>query len=126
MDHTTEPPLAVRVLTVIAAGFVILLSGVTLGLYTNADSSIADSVAAPRSESREAAASREEGLVRPVLTMNHDTRNRARNHRYVAAPCQADTPSGGQTDHAPEPCSSMSEIDKQKLLVLIALWRLQS
>jgi len=126
MNHATKPPLAARVLTVIAAGFAILLAGVALGLYTNMDSSIADSIAAPRSESHEDAAAQEEGLARPVLAMNYDTRISARNRSYIVASCQAGTPSGGQSDHAPGPGCSMPDIDKQKLLVLIALWRLQS
>ncbi len=127
MNHSIEPPRAVKVLTVIAAGFAILLSGVVLGLYTNVDPGSADSGI---SGSRDTTAP-EEGLERPVLRMNHGTTTNSTTnrttHRDSVAPCQAGTLPGGQTSgHAPEPCGSMSDTDKQKLLVLLALWRIKS
>ncbi|MHB0986945.1 MAG: hypothetical protein ACYC05_15315 [Sulfuricella sp.] len=128
MNHSIEPPRAVRVLTVIAAVFAILLSGVALGLYTSLDPGGADWGI---SASRDIASAPEEGLARPVLRMNHGTTTNSTTnrttHRDSVAPCQAGTLPGGQMPgHAPEPCGSLSDTDKQKLLVLLALWRIKS
>lgn len=127
MSYSTEPPKPVKVLIGIAAVMAILLSGVTLGVLSeeNPLTPIPDSEAGEPRISQE---QQEEGLTRPVLHLDGADRREA--NRSAMGPCRQAKPApGGQqeADAASEPCSPQPmQIDTQKLLVLIALWRYMS
>lgn len=126
MNYSTEPPKPVKVLIGIAAVMAILLSGVTLGVLSdeNPVTRIPDREAGEPRVSQE---QQEEGLTRPVMHLDGADRREA--NRSTMGPCQQGKPAPGEqeADAASEPCSPQPmQIDTQKLLVLIALWRFMS
>lgn len=126
MNHPYEPPQLVKVLIGISAVMTILLTGVTLGLLSDTDSntSISTSVPGESGDSQEP----EEGITRPIL--NLDNANRPEANRGASKPCPQDSPApGGQPDTGatsgectPQPAQTV----RQKLLVLLTLWKLRS
>ena len=121
MIYANDPPKPVKALMGIAAVMTILLTGVTLGVLTDADpvTPISSSEAGePRTSPDQ-----DDGLTRPVLRL--DDANRRAMNRGAMAPC---SPHGQQDANADaEPCSSQPmQIDKRKMLVLLALWRILS
>lgn len=125
MNHSTELPKLVKVLIGITAVMATLLSGVTLGVLSDADTitPVSSSASGEPSASQE----QEEGFTRPILHL--DSANRREANRSATKPCSQTSPApGGQPDaDATEHCSpQLMQIDKQKLLVLMTLWRLKS
>lgn len=123
MDHPTEPPHLVKMLIGITAVMVILLAGVTLGVLTEADTITPISGSASPSVSQE----QEESYTRPVLHL--DSTDRLESNRGSTKSCSQASPApGNKPDADTEQCSSRQplRIDKQKLLVLLALWRFRS
>lgn len=126
MNHPTEPPQLLKVLIGITAVMAILLSGVTLGVLSDADriTPISSNALGEPIASQE----QEEGYTRPVLHL--DRANRREANRGTAKPCsQAKSAAGDQpdTDAATERCSPQPmQIDQQKLFFLLALWRFKS
>lgn len=127
MSYSTEPPKPVKVLIGIAAVMTILLSGVTLGVLSEA-SPVTPAPDSEAGEPRISQEQQEEGLTRPVLHLDGADRREA--NRGAMKPCQQAEPApGGQQEAnaASEPCGPQPmQIDSQKLLVLIALWRFMS
>lgn len=127
MSYSTEPPRPVKVLIGIAAVMTILLSGVTLGVLSEANTvtPIPDSEAGEPSISQE---QQEEGLTRPVLHPEGTDRREANSGAMGSCRQAKPAPDGSQeADAASEPCNPQPmQIDTQKLLVLIALWRFMS
>jgi hypothetical protein len=126
MNHLTEPPQLVKVLIGITAVMAILLSGVTLGVLSNADTipPISGNASGESSSSQE----QKEGYTRPVLHL--DSTDRREANLGATKPCQQAclVPCGQpDADAVTELCSPQPmQIDKQKLFVLLALWRLTS
>lgn len=124
MNHPTEPPQLVKVLIGITAVMAILLSGLTLGVLSDADTitPISGNASGKPSASQE----QEEGYTRPVLHL--DSANRREANRGATKLCPQASPAlGGQPDTDAERCRPQPmQIDKQKLLVLLALWRFKS
>lgn len=121
MIYANDPPPSVKALMGIAAVMVILLTGVTLGVLSEADSLAPIS---PSAASEPRSVQEEDGVARPVLRLE-DANRRALNQDALA-PCrqrmQQDAAEAGAETCSPQPM----QIDKQKLLVLLALWRIMS
>lgn len=124
MNHPTEPPQLVKILTGITAIMIILLTGVTLGVLAGADTI----TPIPGGASGEPSASQEqmENYTRPVLHL--DSTDRLEANRGATKSCsQTESTPGGHPEADAEQCSPQPlRIDKQKLLVLLALWRFKS
>lgn len=125
MNHPTEPPHLVKMLIGITAVMVILLTGVTLGVLTEVDTitPISGNASGEPSASQE----QEESYTRPVLHL--DSTDRLKSNRGSTKSCSQASPApGSKPDADTEQCSSRQplRIDKQKLLVLLALWRFKS
>lgn len=125
MNHPTEPPHLVKMLIGVTAVMVILLTGVTLGVLTEADTITSISGSASPSVSQE----QEESYTRPVLHL--DSTDRLKSNRGSTKSCSQASPAPGSkpdADTDTEQCSRRQplRIDKQKLLVLLAIWRFKS
>jgi hypothetical protein len=124
MNHPTEPPHLVKILIGITAIMLILLTGVTLGVLTEADT-ITHISGSASGEPR--ASQEQESYTRPVLHL--DSTDRFESNRGSTKSCSQVSPApGSKPDADTDQCSSPQplRIDKQKLLVLLALWRFKS
>lgn len=120
MIYANDPPPSVKALMGIAAVMVILLTGVTLGVLSDADSLAPIS---PSAASEPRNVQEEDGVSRPVLRLE-DANRRALNQDALA-PCRQRMEQDAEA--SAETCSPQPmQIDKQKLLVLLALWRIMS
>ncbi|HUX63187.1 hypothetical protein [Sulfuricella sp.] len=124
MNHPTEPPQLVKMMIGITVVMVILLTGVTLGVLADADTIIPISGSASGEPS--ASQVQEKDYTRPVLHL--DSTDRLETNRGATKSCSQASPApGGQPDADAKQCSPQPlRIDKQKLLVLLALWRFKS
>lgn len=128
MNHPIEPPRPAKVLIGIAAVMAILLSGVTLGVLSDAETMMP--VSGNASGEPAASQEQEEGYTRPILQQHPDGANGREASHGVAEPCPqaGPAPDGRQdADAATGQCGPQPmQIDRQKLLVLLALWKLRS
>ena len=121
MIDAHEPPQPVKALMVIAAAMAILITGVTLGVLT--DAAPTTLISSSKADEPRTSPDQDDGLKRPILRLD-DTDRRATNRGSIT-PCSTSRQQDANIDT--EPCSSQPmQIDKQKLLVLIALWRVIS
>lgn len=121
MIDVHEPPQPVKALMVIAAVMSILLTGVTLGVLT--DEAPITLISSSKADEPRTSPDQDDGLKRPVLRL--DNTDRRATNRGAIAPCSTRRQQDANTDT--EPCNSQPmQIDKQKLLVLITLWRIIS
>lgn len=118
MNFLIEPPqLVVKVLTGVAAIMAILLSGVTLGVLPSADSITPIHRSVARIQPLDSQPD-EEGLTHPVLHLN--TSASKREALSTTTPCRT----RGDVDSSSEAWrQSPINLDRQRLLVLLALWR---
>lgn len=124
MNHPTEPPQLVKMLIGITVVMVILITGVTLGVL--ADAVTITPIARSASGGPSASQEQKESYTRPVLQLDSTDRLEA-DHGATKSCSQASPVPGGQPDADAEQCSPQPlRIDKQKLLVLLALWRFKS
>lgn len=123
MNHPTEPRQLVKVLIGITAVTAILLSGVTLGVLSDADTitSFSGNASGELSASRE----QKDDYTRPVLHLDSANRREANRGATKSCPQAIPIPVGQpDADAVTERCSPQPmQIDNQKLLVLLALWR---
>ena len=119
MNHPTEPSQRIKVLFGIAAVMSILLSGVTLGVLPDGDAIVP--ISSNASDAPSALQEKQKGYARLALYQDGATR------RGANKPCpQASPAPGGQmdADSITEQCGPHPmQIEKQKLIVLLALWR---
>lgn len=118
MIYANDPPKLVKALMGIAAVMITLLSGVVLGVLSN--SYMTPPIPANEASASHAPQEHEDGLSRPVMRMD-SANQRGTNHDELA-PCSQRMQQDAENSQAT--CSSQPlPIDKQKPLVLIALWR---
>lgn len=125
MNHPIEPPRPARVLIGIAAVMAILLSGVTLGVLSDEETMMPVSGDAPAAPV--ASQEQEDGYARPIMQLHLDGANGREASHGAAERCPQAGPDGRRDADAAGQCDPQPmRIDRQKLLVLLALWKLKS
>lgn len=109
--NNSEPSKPARILTGIAIFMTILLTGVSLGVLSDSNFS---SWFVPRSQAQVKPGNVEQPQPPPAETIRHSP------YYSLLAACNARK----GTDPLPESCSQNNDQDKQKLIALLALWRI--
>lgn len=107
--NISEPSKPARILTGIAIFMATLLTGVSLGVLSDSNFS---SWFVPRSEAQ----------VKPVNVEQPPPSETARRSPYYSLLAACNARKG--TEPPPESCSQNNDQDKQKLIALLALWRI--